>query len=85
MVIWIRGVKVTNTNEKGKTFSVIKIVIAIISILIVIVGVFNNSLNVNILFLLASLTFFVSVIENYYLNGKSGGFMADMMFAIIFY
>ncbi|WP_332694376.1 hypothetical protein [Halalkalibacter lacteus] len=71
-------------NEKGKTFFVIKIVTAIISILIVMVGVFNNSLNVNILFLLAGFIFSLSVIETYFLKGKDGNFIADTILAIGF-
>lgn len=74
----------TNNRGNGKAFSVIKFVIAIISILIVIVGVLNKSINVNILFLFASLTFSVTVAENYYLNGKHSRANADMLFAIIF-
>ena len=70
--------------EKGKAFSIIKIVIAMIAIFLVVAGIFNNSLNIKILFLLASLTFFLTLIETYFSKGKDGNFIVDTMLAIGF-
>ncbi|KHF39311.1 hypothetical protein [Halalkalibacter okhensis] len=52
--------------EMRKAFSIIKIVIAMIAIFLVVAGVYNNSLNINILFLLAFFTFFLTLIETYF-------------------
>ncbi|GAE37594.1 hypothetical protein [Halalkalibacter akibai] len=70
--------------EMRKAFSIIKIVIAMIAIYLVVAGVYNNSLNINILFLLAFFTFFLTLIETYFSKRKDGNFIVDTMLAIGF-
>ncbi|MFC0562351.1 hypothetical protein [Halalkalibacter alkalisediminis] len=71
-------------NEKGKIFSVIKVVIAMIAIFTVVIGLFNNSLNIRILFLLASFSFCLPLIDPYFSKRKDGDFIANSLLAIGF-
>ena len=67
-----------------KAFSIIKIVIAIIATFFVVAGVYNNSLNINVLFLLAFCTFLLTLIETYFSKGTDVSFIVDTMLAIAF-
>jgi uncharacterized membrane protein YiaA len=75
---------VETKNETIKAFSIIKTVIAMIAIFIVTIGLFNNNLNIRILFLLASFTFCLNLFNTYFPKRKDGDFIADSLLAIGF-
>jgi hypothetical protein len=70
--------------EKRNVFSVIKNLVVVIAVLVVVKGAFDNSLNIKVLFLFASLMFFLSVAEKYFSNRKDWIFIVDSMLAIGF-
>lgn len=71
-------------NKDSRIFSLIKILIAIIACFAFVLGLLNNRLNLNILFLFGSFSFLTSVIENYFLDRKSWNFISDLISAILF-
>ncbi|MCT2535369.1 hypothetical protein NC661_19460 [Aquibacillus koreensis] len=70
--------------KRGKLFSSIKIIIAIITLVLIIAGTINNNFNIKILFLLVSSIFFITTIESYFSNKKDMNFIVDLMLMVGF-
>lgn len=72
-------------SSNASIFSKIKLIIVISAIMLVVVGTFYTDLNINIIFLLASIIFLVSVLESYYLNSKDNNLFIDWTLALSFF
>ncbi|MFJ5718313.1 hypothetical protein [Neobacillus sp. NPDC093127] len=72
------------SRQRIKAFSVMKVFLALIAILVILIGLINSGLQIYLLFLVASFTFVLSATESYILKRWDPNFNVDVILAISF-
>ena len=73
------------SRQRIKAFSVMKIFLSLIAILVMLIGLINGGLKIYLLFLVASFSFVLSATESYILKRWDSNFTVDVILAILFF